>query len=147
MAGLIEGDGSIKVPESERSEKGKKIYPSITIIFVDIDLPLAQIIAKILDATINKASGNYYNLSVYKKSALFLVASLLNGKFRTPKIEALHRLIIWLNNLKEFPILELLPVDESDIKTNHWLAGFSDSDAKILISFTIKDSLAKNIKF
>lgn len=56
-------------------------------------------------------------------------------------------MIIWLNNLKELPILELLPVDESYIKTNHWLAGFSDSYAKFLNSFTIKDSLAKNISF
>lgn len=79
MAGLIEGDGSIKVPKSERSEKGKKIYPSITIIFVDKDLPLAKINYKKLNATLNKASGNYYVLSVYKKSALYLVASLVNG--------------------------------------------------------------------
>ena len=111
LAGLIEGDGSIKVPETERSQKGTKVYPSITIIFVDKDLPLAELISKKLNATLNKASGNYYVLSVYKKSALYLVANLLNGKFRTPKIEALHRLIILLNNLGEFPRLELLPVD------------------------------------
>lgn len=33
LAGLIEGDGSIKVPEKIRSDKGKKRYPSITVIF------------------------------------------------------------------------------------------------------------------
>lgn len=108
---------------------------------------MAKKISKTLNATLNKASGKYYVLSVYKKSALYSVASLLNGKFRTPKIEALHRLISWLNNLEEFPTLELLPVDESSIKTNHWLAGFSDSDANFSINFSIKDCLAKNISF
>lgn len=147
LAGLIEGDGSIKVPETERSQKAKKLYPQITIIFVEKDLPLAELISKKLDATLNKGPGKFYVLSVYKKASLYLVANYLNGKFRTPKIEALHRLIIWFNSLNEFPKLEVLPVDNSDIKKNFWFAGFSDSDANFLISFTIKDSLIKNINF
>lgn len=111
-------------------KKVQKVYPSITIIFVDKYLSLAQLISKKLNYTLNKASGNYYVLSVYNKSALYFVASLLNGKYIIPKIEALHNFIILLNNLEEFPILELFPVDNSDLKTNYWLAWFSDSDAK-----------------
>ena len=33
LAGLIEGDGSIKIPKSVRSDKGKLLYPSVTIVF------------------------------------------------------------------------------------------------------------------
>jgi len=76
LAGLIEGDGSIKVPETERSQKGKKLYPQITIIFVEKDLPLAELISKKLDATLNKGPGKFYVLSVYKKS-LFIISSKL----------------------------------------------------------------------
>ena len=42
LAGLIEGDGSIKIPKTVKSEKGKILYPSITIVFASKDLPLAQ---------------------------------------------------------------------------------------------------------
>lgn len=58
IAGLIEGDGSIKVPSTLRSDKGKLIYPSVTIVFVDKDLPLAEILVKKLEGTLNKTTGN-----------------------------------------------------------------------------------------
>lgn len=32
LAGLIEGDGSIKIPKTVRSEKDKIFYPSVTIV-------------------------------------------------------------------------------------------------------------------
>lgn len=108
--------------------------------------------AKKLQATINKANGNYYVLSVYKLSALYDLAKLVNGKFRTPKIEALHRLIDWLNNTNKFDKLEGLPLDDSDLTSNSWFAGFSDSDSNFKISFNLwetgeKRGIAKNISF
>jgi len=144
LAGLIEGDGSIKV--NLISKKGKKIYPSITICFASKDLPLAKKLANLIQGTLNKGSGNWYVLSVYKQSALYDLVTLINGKFRTPKIEALHRLIIWLNNTNKFNQLELLPLDNSPLKSNGWLAGFSDSDGNFLIQFSILLGIAKNIK-
>lgn len=42
---------------------------------------------------------------------------------RTPKIEALHRLIIWYNN-KYNTQIPLLGLDESPIHSNNWLSGF-----------------------
>lgn len=100
IAGMCEGDGSIKVPDGLRSDKGKLLYPSVTITFVDKDLPLANKLAKWLKGTVNKVAsqGSWYVLSIYNLSALYEFAQLVNGKFRTPKIEALHRLILWLNN-------------------------------------------------
>jgi hypothetical protein len=41
IAGLIEGDGTIHIPKSERSTKGNLNYPSIQIVFHLKDLPLA----------------------------------------------------------------------------------------------------------
>lgn len=46
LTGLIEGDGTIIVPDSIRSEKGRLNYPSIQIVFYLKDLPLAMLIQK-----------------------------------------------------------------------------------------------------
>lgn len=46
LSGLIEGDGTIIVPKTERSSKGKVNYPSIQIVFHLKDLPLALLIQK-----------------------------------------------------------------------------------------------------
>jgi len=77
---------------------------------------------EILKGTINKGQGNYYVLSIYSLSALHTFAKLVNGKFRTPKLEALHRLITWINNYGKFEHLELLPVDDLNLTSNAWLA-------------------------
>lgn len=58
IAGLVEGDGSIKLHARVRSDKGNLLYPSVTIVFAEKDLPLAEFVAKILKGTINKASGD-----------------------------------------------------------------------------------------
>ncbi|CAG8976694.1 hypothetical protein HYALB_00008445, partial [Hymenoscyphus albidus] len=46
LTGLIEGDGTIFVPKTERSVKGNLNYPSIKIVFHLKDLPLALLIQK-----------------------------------------------------------------------------------------------------
>jgi hypothetical protein len=80
-------------------------------------------------------------------SALHELAKLVNGKFRTPKIEALHRLINWLNNYGKFEKIKVLPADDSNILSNSWLAGYSDCDSNFLISFTTSNlGVAKNIQ-
>lgn len=96
------GDGSIKVPKTIRSKKENLLYPSLTIVFAEKDLPLANLLRDKLQATINKSQGNYYVISVYKLDPIYLLIKNINGKFRTPKIEALHRIIIWLNNYGKF---------------------------------------------
>jgi hypothetical protein len=58
ITGLIEGDGSIKVPDNPRSISGKKRYPSITICFPLKDLPLAQALAEYLGGHVNSTHGN-----------------------------------------------------------------------------------------
>ena len=48
---------------------------------------------------------------------------------RTPKIEALHRLIDWLNaRSTDMSKLSKLGLDNSSLGSNSWLSGFIESD-------------------
>ena len=91
--------------------------------------------AKKLQAILNKAKGNYYILAIYKVNALFDFFNIVNGKFRTPKIEALYRLIDWLNGHGKFDYIKKLPLENSPILSNSWLAGFSDCDSTFLVAY------------
>jgi hypothetical protein len=95
LAGLIEGDGSIIVPKTERSLKGKLNYPSIQIVFDLRDLPLAMILQqKLRHGSLQRKKGvNAYVLTINNFEGLILVANIINGYMRTPKIIALCRLI------------------------------------------------------
>nr|YP_009240546.1 LAGLIDADG endonuclease [Pyronema omphalodes]AMO66518.1 LAGLIDADG endonuclease [Pyronema omphalodes] len=64
-------------------------------------------------------------------SVVFIV-NMINGKFRTPKINALHRLIDWLN--AKGANIPKLPLDTSPLNSNAWFAGFTDADG----SFNVK---------
>jgi LAGLIDADG DNA endonuclease family protein len=59
---------------------------------------------------------------------------------RTPKINALHRLIDFLNNSNRvntpFADLPLLPLDTSPIDSNAWLSGFLDADGHFHLRYT-----------
>jgi hypothetical protein len=95
LTGLIEGDGTIIVPKKERSEKGKWNYPSIQISFDLRDYPLALIIQKELKyGSISRTKGvNSYRLTINNFEGIILLATLLNGNMRTPKINNLFLLI------------------------------------------------------
>lgn len=150
LAGLIEGDGTIIVPKTERSLKGKLNYASIQIVFDARDLALALIIQKTLGhGSIAKKKGlNAYILTINNKEGMVLIANLLSGHMRTPKIYALHRLIDWLNNklvggrgrggtTPTLLSLEKKGLDNSPINSNAWLAGFIDADGH----FSVRTSL------
>jgi hypothetical protein len=94
LTGLIEGDGSIYVPPLFSNIKGKYRYPVIKITFAEKDLPLAEKLNERLKyGKIYKEKGKYVNLVFYKLNIIFLIAYLINGKMRTPKIEASVNLI------------------------------------------------------
>jgi hypothetical protein len=95
LAGLIEGDGTIVVPKTERSPKGKLNYPSIQIVFDLRDLPLALILqSKINCGSISRKKGvNAYILTINNFEGLILITNIINGYMRTPKIISLYKLI------------------------------------------------------
>jgi hypothetical protein len=129
------------VPENERSESGKLRYSYFKIIFYIKDLPLAKKLIGVLGyGTINIVkNSNYCVLNFYNKEGVLKIIHLINGKMRTPKIEALHRMIILVNKSSNLSI-PLLPLDTSSIGSNAWFSGYVDADG----SFEIVSSTGSN---
>jgi len=140
LTGLIEGDGSIIVPNTERSVKGKLNYPSIQIVFHLKDLPLALLIQKNLgNGSISRKKGvNAYILTINNLEGLILIVHLINGKLRTPTFYAFQNLIDWLNNKNSKLNLKKQELDSSSLMSNSWLSGFIESDGH----FSVRTSMA-----
>lgn len=84
---------------------------------------------------------------IKKKSSVLLVINLLNGSMRTPKIEALHRMINWFNLHYNYNI-PLLGLDTIPLQSNYWLAGFIDADGSFYFNFVIgKKGLPINLQY
>ena len=138
MAGLIEVDGSIVVPKTERSVKGKINYPSIQIVFHLKDFPLALMVQKELkNGSLSKKKGvNAYILTINSYEGLLLVTSLINGNMRTPKIYALYNLIDWLNLKFEEINIPKKYLNNSQLDSNAWLSGFIEADGHFSVRTT-----------
>jgi len=148
LTGLIEGDGTIIVPKSERSSKGKLNYPSIQIIFHLKDLPLALIIQKNLGfgSLIRKKGLNAYILYINDKKGILNLVNLLNGKMKTPKIYSLYKLIDWLNNKNitgSTALLNKLPLNTDNLNKDAWLTGMIESDAHFSVRTTMTGKYPK----
>ena len=74
-------------------------------------------------------------LTINNFEGLILIANLINGYMRTPKINALYKLIDWLNNRFDLDI-EKKGKDISNIDSNSWLAGFIDADGLFSVRTT-----------
>lgn len=140
LTGLIEGDGTIIVPYSIRSEKGRLNYPSIQIVFHLKDLPLAMLIQKELGhGSLSRKKGvNAYILTINNILGLLLIVKLINGKMRTPKIVSLNKLIKWLNCRYEYLCLDINPLNNELLINNSWLAGFIEADGHFSLRTTEK---------
>lgn len=143
LAGLIEGDGTISIP--------KKRNPQISIVFNKKDKELANYLCNILEC------GNVYNLSkntvnyqIQDIPSIYKILTLINGYLRTPKYyyyinccEFINNYIIKnknTNNIKikniinQINIIDIKPLDESNINENAWLSGITDADGNFSIS-------------
>lgn len=86
LAGLIEGDGYISITKQNRVILG--------ITFNIKDKPLAEyLLNKIGKGTIVKRKTNSIELRFSAKNTIISIINLINGKFRTPKVDQLHALI------------------------------------------------------
>lgn len=164
LAGLIEGDGTILVQdESHRASDFKQnIIPKIFIVFSSKDIPLAEHLVKLTGCGyIKKEKGNYVNWYIQNFRDVYKITMLINGYMRTPKHEALNRVINWYNNyiivyrnkdlnnlkgwevinvpkalalIKDMNLIDLKPLDVSPIESNNWLSGMTDADGNFSIS-------------
>nr|YP_009690274.1 LAGLIDADG homing endonuclease [Fomitiporia mediterranea]QEG57054.1 LAGLIDADG homing endonuclease [Fomitiporia mediterranea] len=150
LAGLIEGDGSIIVPKTIRNKKGNLLYPVIKFIFVSKDLPLANKIKAVLKGGTFcwSLKRTYVTLLIQDTKTLYFLAKLIKGKMRTPKIEALHRLIEWLNKRPNNKALPKLVLDSSPLFSNSWLSGFIEADGKFYSNFTVNSkNIVNSVKY
>lgn len=136
LAGLIEGSGSLQIPKTERSPKGKINFPSIQIAFDSRDLPLALIIQKELGlGSIKKTKGvNGYRLTINNYEGKIKKICILTDKFRTVKLHDLNRLIQFLNQRLNLS----LPLSSDSFKStpqdsNPWLSGFIDAEGHFFV--------------
>ena len=125
LSGLLESDGTLVVPNSLSKDR-----PKISIVFNIKDLPLALHLKSTLGyGSIQKDENkSAINFVIRNKSGIIDLLSLINGKFRTPKISQLHLLIDWVNKNPRYSSLinegytrsamDKLPLDNSSLNTN-----------------------------
>jgi len=156
LAGLIEGDGTISIHDT--SSIAKKYGPMILIVFKKSDLSLANYLQKLTQCgggqVYIKHDRGYVLWQIQDIVGVFTIVTIINGYMRTPKKEALERMITWLNKyivknqnsklpstrniLSKISPLEVKPLDESPIESNAWLAGFTDADGNFAINIHLR---------
>lgn len=138
LAGLIEGDGYIGVQDP--NSKSKVVHwPKILIAFNINDKPLAEKLSAELKVgkVVSREKAGIVLLQVLAKEEVLTIINLINGYMRTPKIEALHRAIDWINERDSTSYIPCLGLDLSPLDSNSWLAGFTDADG--CFSITVYD--------
>jgi hypothetical protein len=145
LTGLIEGDGTIIVPKTERSSKGKLNYPSIQIVFHLKELPLALLIQKNLGfgSLIKKKGLNAYVLYINEEKGILNLVNLLNGNMKTPKIFSLYKLIDWLVSINKNSNLKKLPLNKDSLNKDAWFSGFIESDGQFSVRTTLTGKYPK----
>jgi len=151
LAGLIEGDGTFAIHDSTKV-LSQKYRPMIIIVFHKDDLPLATFLQEMTKCgNINvKLNRGYVLWQIQDLVGVYKIINIINGYMRTPKIEALHRTINWINDyikrnqdsklsiqqniLSQINVLSCKPLDTSNIYSNSWLSGFTDADANFSIN-------------
>jgi len=145
LTGLIEGDGTIIIPKTERSSKGKLNYPSIQIVFHLKDFPLALLIQKNLGygSLIRKKGLNAYILYINDQKGILNLVNLLNGNMRTPKINSFYKLIDWLNIKNPKFNITKLPLNTDSLNNDAWLSGMIESDGHFSVRSTMTGKYPK----
>src|SRR5947207_1611651 len=138
LAGLFEGDGHIQISRGEN--RIRRIVIGIT--FNLKDLPLCEHLKLLLKCgwIRIKYKENACVLLLHTDKNIIKFIKLINGYLRSPKIFKFNQVIHYLNekynlNLPQYNI------DQSDIASNNWLAGFIDADGGFYIRYSEKTKL------
>jgi len=145
LAGLIEGDGHIAV--HDKNYNSKVYRPKILIVFNINDKPLADKLSSIFKVgkVIDRSSAGHVLLQILAKKEWLKIINIINGRLRTPKIEALHRAISWINE-NDNSVIPCLGLDTSSIESNAWLAGFTDANGNFSITLYDRKKNSKAVR-
>lgn len=150
LAGLIEGDGTIAV--HDKNSTAKKYAPMIIVVFKKADLPLANFLCELTNCgkVYLKSDRGYVLWQIQDLKGVHTILSIINGYMRTPKYEAFKRAVDWFNLYLEvnknsklpstqnivnsINLLHLKDLDNSNVDSNSWLAGFTDADGNFSIN-------------
>lgn len=112
LAGLIEADGSIVI---------SKGIAYVFICFHQKDVSTGYYIKGRIGygSMVKQKDKKAINLTIVNRSGLLKIVNLVNGKFRTKKIESLHKLIDYLALKENNEKIKALPKDTSSVITNH----------------------------
>jgi hypothetical protein len=148
LAGLFEGDGHIWIPGINLK---KKHNPRFCISFHKNDLPLAEAIRNKIGSGFirNKSKENAVVLTVSPIKGHIFIISQISNYLRTPKINQVNKLLIWLNNYIN-TYYTLLVKNENNLDIDSWLSGFIDADGGFMINYqskTVKGVNRDIIKF
>lgn len=148
LAGLIEGDGSFITPLTLRDSKKRLRYPKIKIAFALKDEPLAQILQSYYGGhiLIGKLTQKWIVWNITSKNEILSICYDINGYLRTPKINDFKQLITFLKQNDPTIQFQILPLDNSSIGSNAWLAGFVDADGNFNINITNKKRNKKRVQ-
>ncbi len=152
LTGLIERNGNIYL------DKNNKISPKILIVFNKKDYELIKyLINKFKIGNIIDKS-NVYIWQIKNIEDIYKLIKYTNGYYRTFKYKLICKIINWINNyidkpsdkliknnyniynnnirnniLSKINYLEIKPLDKSNILSNAWLTGFTDTNNKFNI--------------
>jgi len=112
------------------------------------DKPLAEKLSVELKVgkIIDRSKAGHILLQILAKEEVLKIIILINGHFRTPKMEALHRAIIWINE-HDNSTIPCLGLDSSPLDSNSWLAGFSDASKSSGGFYLIKQNAKRSVRF
>jgi hypothetical protein len=144
VAGLFEGDGHISLPKSKITNK--VIGATLGITFNIKELMLCQHLQSKLGGKIRlKTEYNACDLLFTNRISLIKIVQLISSHLRSPKIIKFNALIEYLNNKENVNIKPAI-LDNSDLSSNNWLAGFIDADGSFIIRYTTKSSTTKKFR-
>jgi len=134
LAGLLEGDGHFNVPKKLTSKSGRARVAAIETVFALKDRPSAELFKSLLGGNIyERPLKNCVRWLVQDRKSVTNIVNTINGKLRTPKINALHDMIDFLNAKGKEEEIQKLPLDNSPLGSNAWLSGFIDADGYFAI--------------
>lgn len=145
LAGLIEGDGSFVVPSALRDSKNRLRYAKIKTAFAKRDKPLAERLKSYYGGHFEE-HDNYIVWSLTQKQQILSICADINGWLRTPKWNDFHNLIEFMKIQDPSLNFEILPLNETSIDSDAWLAGFTDADGNFNLTITRKKNNKKRVQ-